>query len=152
MNIDKLKKNFKFGCSKKLSAWRKRLKILGKGYLRERILMKSSQEFQKNYWGSTPDGIFNFNGYGIRSIRVDGNDALAVFTTVQEARKIVVNKHKTVLVEVNCTLFEIEAYASCGSVVNYFFYVQRALRKQSRLEAKQNASADKRHQYKGQWT
>ncbi|KAF3656296.1 hypothetical protein FXO38_14218 [Capsicum annuum] len=37
--------------------------------------------------------------YGIRSIHVDGNDALAVFTAVQEARKIAVNEHKTVLVE-----------------------------------------------------
>ncbi|PHU30552.1 Metal tolerance protein 4 [Capsicum chinense] len=60
-------------------------------------------------------------GYGIRSIRVDSNDALAVFTAVQEARKIVVNEYKPVLVE-------------------------------SRLQAQQNAGADKRHQYKGQWT
>ncbi|PHT43669.1 25S rRNA (cytosine-C(5))-methyltransferase nop2 [Capsicum baccatum] len=37
--------------------------------------------------------------YGIRSIRMDGNDALAIFTAVQEARKIVVNEHKPVLVE-----------------------------------------------------
>ncbi|PHT34087.1 hypothetical protein CQW23_25887 [Capsicum baccatum] len=70
--------------------------------------------------------------YGICSSRVDGNDALAIFTAVQEARKIAVNEHKPVLVDVNCTLFEIEAYASCGSVVNCFFYVQQALRKQVR--------------------
>ncbi|KAF3682450.1 hypothetical protein FXO37_02323 [Capsicum annuum] len=69
-------------------------------------------------------------GYGIHSIHVDGNDALIVFTIVQEARKIVVNEHKLVLVDINCTLFDIEAYASCGSVVNCFFYVQHALRKQ----------------------
>ncbi|PHU04473.1 hypothetical protein BC332_25295 [Capsicum chinense] len=137
MNLDKLKKNYKVGCSKKLSAWRKKLKIFGKGCLRERMLMKSSQEFQKNYWGSTPDGIFNPNGYGICSIRVDGNDALVVFTAIQEARKkIAVNEHKTVLVEVNCTLFEIEAYASCGSVVNCFFYVQQALRKQDSRQSR----------------
>ncbi|PHT38005.1 hypothetical protein CQW23_21578 [Capsicum baccatum] len=55
--------------------------------------------------GATPlymagDGVVNkWKGYGILSIRVDGNDALAVFTTVQEARKIVVNEHKPVLVE-----------------------------------------------------
>ncbi|KAF3634715.1 hypothetical protein FXO37_26342 [Capsicum annuum] len=91
-------------------------------------------------------------GYGICSIRVDGNDALAVFTAVQEAQKIAVNEYKPILVEVNCTFFEIEAYASCGSIINCFFYVQQALRKQSRLQAKQNAGADKRHQYKGQWT
>ncbi|KAF3685142.1 hypothetical protein FXO37_00921 [Capsicum annuum] len=56
--------------------------------------------------------------YGIRSICVDGNDDIDVFTIVLEARKIVVNEHKTVLVE-------------------------------SRLQAKQNAGADKRYQYKG---
>ncbi|KAF3653986.1 hypothetical protein FXO38_15361 [Capsicum annuum] len=87
-------------------------------------------------------------GYGIRSIHVDGNDALVFFTAVQEARKIVVNEYKSVLVKVNCTLFEIEAYASSGSVVNCFFYAQQALRKQSRLQAKQNAGTDKRNQYK----
>ncbi|PHU29484.1 hypothetical protein BC332_01577 [Capsicum chinense] len=86
--------------------------------------------------GATPeymagDGVVTKGqGYGIRSIRVDGNDALTVFTSVQEARKIVVNEHKSVLVEVNCTLFEIEAYASCGNVVNCLFYVQQALGKQ----------------------
>ncbi|PHT71159.1 hypothetical protein T459_26263 [Capsicum annuum] len=69
-------------------------------------------------------------GYGICSIRVDGNDALAVFTAVQEAQKIAVNEYKPILVEVNCTFFEIEAYASCGSIINCFFYVQQALRKQ----------------------
>ncbi|XP_016446911.1 2-oxoisovalerate dehydrogenase subunit alpha 2, mitochondrial-like [Nicotiana tabacum] len=37
--------------------------------------------------------------YGIRSIRVDGNDALAVFTAVHEARKMAVNEHKPVLIE-----------------------------------------------------
>ncbi|PHT58855.1 putative CCR4-associated factor 1 -like protein 9 [Capsicum baccatum] len=58
-------------------------------------------------------------GYGIHSIRVDGNDALAIYTAVQEARKIVVNEHKPILVEVN-----------------------------SRLQAKKNAGADKRRQYK----
>ncbi|KAH0673613.1 hypothetical protein KY284_024700 [Solanum tuberosum] len=37
--------------------------------------------------------------YGIRSIRVDGNDALAVFTAVHEARKMAVTEHKPILVE-----------------------------------------------------
>ncbi|KAF3653140.1 hypothetical protein FXO38_15774 [Capsicum annuum] len=62
MNLDKLKKNYKSGCSKKLSAWRKKLKILAKGCLRERMLMKSSQEFQTNYSGLIPDGTFDPNG------------------------------------------------------------------------------------------
>ncbi|KAH0670469.1 hypothetical protein KY290_025890 [Solanum tuberosum] len=37
--------------------------------------------------------------YGIRSIRVDGNDALAVFTAVHEARKMAVTERKPILVE-----------------------------------------------------
>ncbi|PHT27103.1 hypothetical protein CQW23_33292 [Capsicum baccatum] len=48
----------------------------------------------------TGDGVdTKGKGYGIHSIRVDGNDALVVFTTVQEAQKIAVNEHKPVLVE-----------------------------------------------------
>ncbi|KAF3621446.1 hypothetical protein T459_19947 [Capsicum annuum] len=111
----------------------------------QKILRETSGVVEKDSVHQQSIGI----GYGIRSIRVDDNDALVVFTVVQEARKITVNEHKSILVEVNCTLFEIEGYASCGSVINYFFYVQQALRKQSRLQAKQNASADNRHQYKG---
>ncbi|KAK4717408.1 hypothetical protein R3W88_015746 [Solanum pinnatisectum] len=37
--------------------------------------------------------------YGIRSIRVDGNDALAIFTAVHEARKMAVTERKPILVE-----------------------------------------------------
>lgn len=39
--------------------------------------------------------------YGIRSIRVDGNDALAVYTAIRAARDMVVQEQKPVLVEVN---------------------------------------------------
>lgn len=39
--------------------------------------------------------------YGIRSIRVDGNDALAVYTAIRAAREMVVHEQKPVLVEVN---------------------------------------------------
>lgn len=39
--------------------------------------------------------------YGIRSIRVDGNDALAVYTAIRAAREMVVQEQKPVLVEVN---------------------------------------------------
>lgn len=38
--------------------------------------------------------------YGIRSIRVDGNDALAVYSTIRAARQMVVQEQKPVLVEV----------------------------------------------------
>lgn len=37
--------------------------------------------------------------YGIRSIRVDGNDALAVYTAIRAAREMVVHEQKPVLVE-----------------------------------------------------
>lgn len=39
--------------------------------------------------------------YGIRSIRVDGNDALAVYSAIRAAREIVVREQKPVLVEVS---------------------------------------------------
>lgn len=38
--------------------------------------------------------------YGIRSIRVDGNDALAVYSAIRAARMMVVREQKPVLVEV----------------------------------------------------
>ncbi|KAG9160044.1 hypothetical protein Leryth_005779 [Lithospermum erythrorhizon] len=38
--------------------------------------------------------------YGIQSIRVDGNDALAVYSAIKEAREMVVGEQKPVLVEV----------------------------------------------------
>ncbi|CAI9755856.1 unnamed protein product [Fraxinus pennsylvanica] len=37
--------------------------------------------------------------YGIRSIRVDGNDALAVYSTIRAAREMVIHEQKPVLVE-----------------------------------------------------
>ncbi|KAM3222308.1 hypothetical protein P3L10_021578 [Capsicum annuum] len=97
------------------------------------LYCKSSRNDIVRTYAKSDGVVTKGQGYGICSIRVDGNDALAIFTAVQEARKIAVNEHKPVLVEVNCTLFDIEAYASCGSVVNCFLYVQQALRKQSRL-------------------
>lgn len=38
--------------------------------------------------------------YGIRSIRVDGNDALAVYCAVRAAREMAINEHRPILVEV----------------------------------------------------
>lgn len=38
--------------------------------------------------------------YGIPSIRVDGNDALAVYNTVKRAREIAINRHTPFLIEV----------------------------------------------------
>ena len=38
-------------------------------------------------------------GYGMISIRVDGNDVFAVYNVTKAAREIAVNQHRPVLVE-----------------------------------------------------
>lgn len=38
--------------------------------------------------------------YGIRSIRVDGNDALAMYSAVHAARKMAIREHRPILIEV----------------------------------------------------
>ncbi|KAJ3248213.1 hypothetical protein HDU78_001613 [Chytriomyces hyalinus] len=46
------------------------------------------------------DGIASRgHGYGMHTIRVDGNDVLAVYNATQEARRIAVEEHKPVLIE-----------------------------------------------------
>ncbi|XP_017981818.1 PREDICTED: 2-oxoisovalerate dehydrogenase subunit alpha 1, mitochondrial [Theobroma cacao] len=46
------------------------------------------------------DGIVvKGEGYGIRSIRVDGNDALAVYSAVSAAREMAINEQRPILVE-----------------------------------------------------
>ena len=39
--------------------------------------------------------------YGVRSLRVDGNDALAMYTTVRAAREMAITEHRPILIEVN---------------------------------------------------
>lgn len=39
--------------------------------------------------------------YGMRSIRVDGNDTLAMYATVKAARKMAVEESRPILIEVN---------------------------------------------------
>lgn len=47
------------------------------------------------------DGIVvRGQAYGIRSIRVDGNDALAVYNVVREAREMAIKEQRPVLIEV----------------------------------------------------
>jgi len=47
------------------------------------------------------DGIVvRGRAYGIRSIRVDGNDALAVYSAIHAAREMAISKQRPVLVEV----------------------------------------------------
>ncbi|XP_010260451.1 PREDICTED: 2-oxoisovalerate dehydrogenase subunit alpha 2, mitochondrial-like isoform X2 [Nelumbo nucifera] len=63
---------------------------------------------RNNGWAiSTPtseqfrsDGIVvRGQAYGVRSIRVDGNDALAVYTAVQTAREMAISEHRPILIE-----------------------------------------------------
>ena len=47
------------------------------------------------------DGIVvRGRAYGIRSIRVDGNDALAVFSAIHTAREMAISEQRPILVEV----------------------------------------------------
>lgn len=48
------------------------------------------------------DGIVvKGQAYGIPSIRVDGNDALAIYNVVRSARQIAINEQRPILIEVN---------------------------------------------------
>lgn len=47
------------------------------------------------------DGIaIKGHAYGIRSIRVDGNDALAIHSAIRAARQMAIKEQKSILVEV----------------------------------------------------
>jgi 2-oxoisovalerate dehydrogenase E1 component alpha subunit len=47
------------------------------------------------------DGIVvKGQAYGVRSIRVDGNDALAIYSAVQAARQMAVSEERPILIEV----------------------------------------------------
>lgn len=63
---------------------------------------------RNNGWAiSTPirdqfrsDGVVvKGKAYGVPSLRVDGNDALAIYSAVHEAREMAINKHTPVLIE-----------------------------------------------------
>lgn len=43
-------------------------------------------------------------GYGIRSIRVDGNDVIAVYNAVRAARTMAISEERPILVEVKVLL------------------------------------------------
>ena len=57
------------------------------------ISTPASQQFATD--GIAPRGI----GYGIKTIRVDGNDILAVYAAATEARKIAIEEQRPVLIE-----------------------------------------------------
>lgn len=50
---------------------------------------------------TTGDGlVVRGPAYGVRSIRIDGNDALAIYSSVKVAREMAVNEHKPIFIEV----------------------------------------------------
>lgn len=54
------------------------------------------------------DGIVvKGQAYGIRSIRVDGNDALAVYGAIRRAREMAITEQRPILVEVQLCLISI---------------------------------------------
>lgn len=64
------------------------------------------------YLVMTGDGaVVRGRAYGVRSIRVDGNDALALYSTVRAAREMAIREHRPILIEVtymsvHCKLFK----------------------------------------------
>ncbi|KAM3702678.1 hypothetical protein ACB098_04G042500 [Castanea mollissima] len=50
--------------------------------------------------GGSSDGVVvRGSAYGVRSIRVDGNDALAIYGAVHAARKMAITEHRPILIE-----------------------------------------------------
>lgn len=60
--------------------------------------------------------------YGIRSIRVDGNDALAVYNAVQTAREMAISEQRPILVEVGLK-FGLLVLLYIVHVVTYTFVI-----------------------------
>lgn len=57
------------------------------------------------------DGIVvKGQAYGIRGIRVDGNDALAVYNAVHAAREMAISESRPVLIEVRLNFFPCLSY------------------------------------------
>ena len=64
------------------------------------------------------DGIASRGiGYGIRTIRVDGNDVLAVYTATQEARKIALKQQCPVLIE--AMTYRLAAHSTSDDPTSY---------------------------------
>jgi hypothetical protein len=56
--------------------------------------------------------------YGIRSIRVDGNDALAVYSAIKTARSMAIEESKPILVEVFKLIYCPSIFILCGLTVH----------------------------------
>lgn len=58
-------------------------------------------KFYLAFYSSAGDGVVvRGQAYGVRSIRVDGNDALAMYSAVNAARQMAISEHRPILVEV----------------------------------------------------
>lgn len=64
------------------------------------------------FFSISGDGIaIKGQAYGIRSIRVDGNDALAVYSAIRAARQMAIKEQRPILVEVK---FNYSVTTSCS--------------------------------------
>lgn len=52
------------------------------------------------HWTVGDGAVIRGQAYGIQSIRVDGNDALAVYSAVHAAREMTIRESRPILVEV----------------------------------------------------
>lgn len=67
------------------------------------------------------DGIASRGqGYGMESIRVDGNDVLAVYNATRYAREVAVNQQRPVLIEA-MTLRSVLMVSEGSSSIDYSF-------------------------------
>lgn len=67
--------------------------------INSRISEKGGLKYYNNFLAG--DGIAaKGQAYGIPSIRVDGNDVLAVYDAVREAREMAIKEQRPVLIEV----------------------------------------------------
>lgn len=70
--------------------------------------MKSFLSKEIFLWTMAGDGaVVKGRAYGVRSIRVDGNDALAIFSAVHAAREMAIGEGRPILIEVKCLSFSI---------------------------------------------
>lgn len=57
-------------------------------------------DFRLFYYFAGDGVVVKGRAYGVRSIRVDGNDALAVYNAVRSAREMAIREQRPILIEV----------------------------------------------------
>ena len=68
------------------------------------VLRSLDLDFRVFYYFVGDGVVVKGRAYGVRSIRVDGNDALAVYNTVRAARKMAIQERRPILIEVRRVL------------------------------------------------